>query len=75
MSDCGHDKLDEVILTGLVDVSVPEISPVTCRSLMKFGRGVGGLVVSSHRCRQEDRGLVEAIMRSGDELLFDRLRR
>jgi len=73
--DHGHDKLDEVILTGLVEIGVPEVSSVSSGALVKFGGGIGGLRVARNDGWQEDRGIVEAVMRSCDELLFDSLRR
>jgi len=73
--DYGHDEFDKVILAGLVEVGVPEVSSVAGCPLMELGGGVGGLGVTCNDGRNEDRRVVKTVVRSCDELLFDGLGR
>ncbi len=73
--DSRNDEFDEVVLAGLVEVGMPKVSCVASGALMKFRGGVGGLGVACNDGRNEDRRVVEAVVRSCDELLFDGLRR
>ena len=75
MGDRRHDEFDEVVFIGLVDEGVPKISAIGGGSLMKLRCGVGGLVVACDDSGQEDRGIVEAVLSGGEELLFYGLRR
>ncbi len=73
--DHGHEEFDEVILAGLVEVGMPEVSPLAGGTLVEFGGGVGGLGVTCNDGGDEDRRVVEAVVRCCDEFLVDGLGR
>jgi hypothetical protein len=70
-----HHELHHIILTCLIDGSMPKIAAISSRALMKLGSCLGGHRVAREHCWEQYGGVIERVLRRRDKLLLDRLRR
>ena len=75
VGDGGNDELDHVVFDGLIDIGVPVVASESGEALVKLGCGVAGLRLCGDDAGKDEGGVVEAILRGGDELVFDGLGR
>ena len=68
------DGLNEEVLVCLVSEGVPEVAGVTGGALVECGVGAGGLRDAGLRSSEDERGVVEAVLQAGDELVLGSLR-